>query len=362
MTSGGEKIRIPNIDKPVQIPIDLDFPKADYPPNISVYPVAQDTCDDFADVRTLTLKDGVKALRVQFFSEVNSLFGKTTEGIPGRDGWSDYAVYLEESGKIYARQVINQKSGTDDPVPYSLENPKWLGIPERVALLAAEVVAGWEVRQAMLSTIPQNASLELALWLDTNRSQAVTTIPAGLLAGVDSCESEIPVEIDDNRAFRQPPSMGTVLMSPQTTNDRVRIEKTTLDGKGALRVQFRSELDYPELGSAAKNKESGLDNLAPRSIYLTPEGIRVFREQNGSKQAVGFWSLSDERLAAVLAGAFAAAGAAELKFPFANAILDAKSDIHTLGKDLPIWDQFKPTSAWDQMLIRMSEGGFGNPY
>ncbi|MDP2599687.1 MAG: hypothetical protein Q8P84_02995 [Deltaproteobacteria bacterium] len=362
MISGGEKIRIPNISKPVQLPIDLDFPKKDYPPNVSVFPVAQDTCNDFADLRTVTLKEGVRALRVQFFSEVDSLFGKTTEGTPGRDGWSDYAIYLEASGKIYARQVISRTSGADDPVSYNLENPKWPGFPERITTILAEVVAGWELRQAIVANRPENSSLHLARWLDGNRNLAKNGIPATLLAGIDSSASAIPVDLDDNNALRQPPSLGTVILARQTTNDSVLIEKTALDGKEAVRVRFRSEVDHPELGSKTKNEKSGLDDLAPRSIYLTQEGIKVFEEQNGTKKQVGSLSMTNERLAAVLAGAFAAAGAQHLEFPFAKSVLAAKMEVRTFGYDLPIWERLKPTSTIGQILQYMSEGGFGDPY
>lgn len=363
MISGGEKIKIPTIS-PTNVPIDFDF-SSNGLPNISVYPVAQDTCDDYANIRSVNLPGGEKALRVQFFSEVEGWFKK------------DYAIYLEDSGNIYARRVNDTAMGVDDPTKYSLEHPKWLGAPKRIGMLIAEVVAGWE---SGTNTYTNTPLFKAARWLDANRAQAKEAVPADVInsftanAGEYPVEldvinsftasaAEYPVELDDNCSVDQPPSLGVVFMTAETTNDRVKMESASLYGKRAVKVHFRSEIHHPELGDPnSKPSPNEVDNFAPYSIYLTEEGIKVFDEKNGTQKPIQS-SIADERLAVLVAGAFASVAASQTKFQYAPAILAAaKGDLHTSGKNLPAWDAFRPADAWGQYLNRLSEGEFGAPY
>lgn len=302
MISAGEKMfYFPKIDRTC-VPIDID--PSEFLPNVSNYPIAPDTRNDTACVYSEASAEGQNQLRFRFNStDMSGLFGHPTKGI------SDYSIVLTQDGNLYAQEGDGAKGKT-----YNVVNPDRSGDPRRIAYVLAEVVAGLEIGAQLANPeiVRKNPAYELALWLDTHRTEAGKTIPPDLLKRVSDLakdSKELSVDIDQVGTF--PPSLGVVAVTPQTTINRVLFSADTYLDKPVIRFVSRSEVDSPELGQ----KRTGslplgvLDAFGSRAVLLTEQGIRVFPANEALKWDGQLKStIPNERLAAILAGGLVALG------------------------------------------------------
>ncbi|MBI4125219.1 MAG: hypothetical protein HY609_02410 [Deltaproteobacteria bacterium] len=332
---------IPSI-KPDIVPVDIDFPKAFLPVAVTC-PVGAEMCGNKAYIQTVRVEDGTNALRVQFHSEVPGLWGRK-----GR-GWSHYAIYLEEGGKIYARRAAGPNGAQDGPAKYSVANPKWAGAPQRVAEVIANVVGGWETLQRLRSpsSVAANPAYQLALWLESHQNEALASIPAPLLEGVFILGDQpvkLPIDLDDNSDAGFPPSLGLVHGAAHTVNDNVSVWK---EDSSLLRFHFASELDNPELGMKpfGPTREGQQDLPAPSFVLLAPFGMEV---RDVARPEFGLsLETPPDRLALIVAGALVAVGNYNQPEPAAMALFQAALHATTEGKLLPETDRFEPGEGFN---------------
>lgn len=332
--------------KPDSIPVDLDFPHTTLP-DLAVCPVAKQTCDDKVYIQSVVLQNGTLALRAQFNSEIPGLWGRE------KGGWSHYAIYLEEGGKIYARKAGGPNPSQDGPVQYSLENPRWDGQPERVSQMIIEAVAGWETIQRLRSpsTVAGNPAYALALWLEKNNTEAAKKIPGKLLDAVarkQSAPVDCAVDLDDNSAAGFPPSLGVIGLADNMSNDRLAFRASPYNNDGAaLRFHFSSEVNVLELGGASPLDEEkpAMDPPAHGVILAIRQGIRVFSASPDERTPEAFIpETPPERLALILAGALVAVGNQHMPLTQAKAVMGRRT-VTTAGEPLPELDHFEPGSA-----------------
>lgn len=359
MLSGGD-IQFPLI-RPNKVRIDLDFPQETLP-SVAGCPVGKEMCDDDAYIQTVDLANGKRALRVQFKSEISGLFGRKG------DGWSYFAIYLEQDGTLYAKKATGPSPKTDGNRTYSIENPNWKGgESERVTEILAEVVAAWETDQRLNNPVVVDKSpiYQLALWLEQNKEKAAQEIPASLLTSANhyfysnnpilaNGGEELSVDVDDNRQAGFPPSLGVVNVAQDTSNDRVVIKR--IRGALALSLHFYSEVDYPELGAKTKGDapSTEIDPPAPRTIYLTPKGLCAVETEGGPCLKT---TTPPDRLALIVAGALVALGN---EMPSSISLgseiyYQAKQQVHSEGSPLPEAYTFEPGHKLEKALETLSE-------
>lgn len=336
MLSAGE-IKFPVIP-PANIPIDLDFPEITLP-MVSTCPVARQTCNDQAYLQTVELANGRRALRVQLNSEVGGLFGRKG------GGWSHYAIYLEEGGKIYARKAKGSNPN-EDTKQYHLNHPAWKGSSQRITELLAEMVAGWETMQRLRSPaeVRENPAYQLAFWLEENKTEAFHYIPEPLILGFLAfvqIPTQVAIDLDDNRP-QFPPSLGVVSVATKTTNDRVSVRLGGSTNGAAIRCHFASEVSLQELGAKPSLNPfaSRRDKDAKAVVELGARGIKIFDAANPSIELAS--ETPPDRLALILAGAMVAVGNKASPLTFAPPILQGANRVATAGVELPTEARFVP--------------------
>lgn len=357
MISAGEEplVRMPRLDSPVWVSLDIDFPPETLPSAASC-PLGGVDCDDGVQLWSEVESNRVRDLVAVFHSEVTGLFGNSRRF----DGASSYAITLDEHGRMIARKV--NPNGTLGK-QYSLEDPRWVGAQTRVAVLVAEALAGWEMgtrlatEKARLPGDPNaNPAYQLALWLNANGEAVFAGIPESYLTAFsDLPKVPLQVDLDDHSDKGYEPSLAVVGAALNTNNDHIlAFFDETAEGRVPC-IQFFSEVDVPELGGkAVRLSQEGLvsDPAAERMICATPHGLKVMDPVTRFEYPP---TISGKRLAHIVAGAFVAIGNELEPLSWGPSLYDVSEQVTTVGEMLPEAAQFRP--GWfERAFIILGQG------
>lgn len=342
MFSAGEvRFKFPEIQQ-TQVPIDLDSAPGFFP-NLSTYPVDNIGCNDFVLIQSEPSKNvpNERRLRFQFFGDMDGLWGVKTAG--GKGDRSHYSIVLEADGVVFAQKVVDGAKKIYETEEYDFSG--FVG-PKNTALvnILSESLAGLAIQSA-LQNGTTNPLYRLASHLDRHREESGKSIPTELIQSAVNDLNNKPVQplvgtidMDESENFV---GAGSVAVALSTSNDRVFVR--TVPGREEIVIHFASEVKTPEAGSGV-TKYDGPDDLAPREIHLSADGIRVLEVGKGETPVQPV--IAKSRLAGMSAIALVTLGAESENLELAKAVLEKSGAIQSRGhQTLPKIAEIERTEA-----------------